>query len=166
MIFQNNPTYGVSFTLDHRLYLPGLGLLIAVLSFPKLPRRLAKIISLVILVIAIIISTFRIKDYANADSFWKKAVKFSPSSAFAHNNLGVIYYLQGDLEKAFNEYLQAQTINPEERFTNNNIGLYLMAKNYYQAARFYFNQELKINPEYKNALDNLKLLDYKESLKK
>ena len=41
-----------------------------------------------------------------------------------------------------------------------------MAKNYYQAARFYFNQELKINPGYKNALDNLKLLGYKESLKK
>ncbi len=166
LIFQNNPAYGVSFNLEHRLYLPAVGLLITILSFQKLPRRLVKIIPLTILVIAIIISTFRIKDYAKADSFWKKAVKFSPSSAFAHNNLGVIYYLQGDLEKAFNEYLQAQTINPEERFTNNNIGLYLMAKNYYQAARFYFNQELKINPEYKNALDNLKLLDYKESLKK
>ena len=166
LIFQNNPDYGVAFNLEHRLYLPAVGLLISILSFPKLSPRLAKIIPLTILISALVVSTCRIKDFANADSFWKKAVESSPSSAFAHNNLGAIYYLNNEKDKALNEYLQAQIINPEEKLTYNNIGLCLMDKNYFKEARFYFNQELKINPGCTNALYNLKLLEYRESEKK
>lgn len=55
LIFQNNPDYGVAFNLEHRLYLPAVGLLISILSFPKLSPRLAKIIPLTILISALVV---------------------------------------------------------------------------------------------------------------
>lgn len=166
LIFQNNPEYGVAFNLDHRLYLPTVGLLISVLSFSKLPKRLTKIVPLIILIAALGFSVFRIKNYSNSLSFWTQATKLSPSSAFAHNNLGAIYYLAGEKDKALNEYFQAQVFNSKEKLVNNNIGLCMMDNKHFDLARYYFEQELRINPGYGNAINNLQLLNYKESLLK
>lgn len=163
LIFQNNPDFGVSFNLDHRLYLPAVGLLIIILSFPKIAKRIFNPIAFSILIISITLSFLRINDYSNQYSFWEKAVEHSPSSAFAHNNLGAMYYLDGEKDLALSQYFQALTLNPNEKLVHNNIGLYMTDLNRDNLAKQYFEQELKINPGYQNSINSLYYLANKES---
>lgn len=167
VLLQNNPEYGVSFNLEHRLYLPAIGLLIMVLSFPSLKRRFASGLFLLFLSLAIIISSVRVNDFSTSFTFWQKAASSSPSSAFAQNNLGVMYYLSGQEDEALNHYIQALILNPQEKLARNNIGLYLMKRGYLAPAAAYFQSELSINPGYENTIANLQLLQgYQATQKK
>ena len=48
--------------------------------------------------------------FANRMVFWKSAVQSSPQSALAHRNLGAMYYLDNDFNKAETEFKKALKI--------------------------------------------------------
>lgn len=59
---------------------------------------------------------------------WKKAIRFHPNSAAAHNNLAVAYEKKGLLEEAKKEYETALRLSPENTRIKSN---YQSFKEYY-----------------------------------
>jgi tetratricopeptide (TPR) repeat protein len=107
------------------------------------------------------VTIYRNRYYKDKISFWNNAVKTSPSFAFNHNNMGAMYYLDGNFDAAEAEFKKALEINSSEKMAHNNLGLVYMDKGDFPKAEEEFNEELKINPYYDNAYANRGILYYK-----
>ena len=150
---------------EHRGYLPVMGLLMILLatgpiaridfSKPKMALGMAGIILLFGVLTFLHISNFR-----DSLTFWTNAVESSPSHAFNYNNLGAMYFMGGDNEKAEKYFRKALDLNPSEPKANANVGLVLMNTGRFAEAEKYYKQEIAINPVYDNVYFNLGLLYY------
>lgn len=155
------------YILEHRLYLPMVGLLIMISEIDWIKdldfsRRKIKWLSLAVLLILTLITFFHIKQFKNRLVFWENAVKDSPRSVLAQKNLGAIYYLEGRLEESLQRYFNALNLNPIEPMVNSNIGLiYVQRGNQVEAEKF-FRQEVSLYPNYDKGLVNLGLLYYNQ----
>lgn len=98
--------------------------------------------------------------YRDKLSFWKKAVESSPGSAFNHNNLGAMYYLEGDLAGAERLFDKAVAINPQEPRAHGNRGLVYMDTARPGAAEEEYLKEINIDPRNDNVYLNLGILYY------
>jgi hypothetical protein len=157
---------GAPFLLEHRLYLPLIGFLIALSAFDGLKNiswsnKYSRNIIIFILVLFALISFFHSRKFSNPLVFWQSAVLTSPSSPLAHKNLAVIYYFSGNYFGAEREYNMALKVNPQEAMINNNLGLIYMNRGEYWRAETAFRRELELNPEYDKAFANLTELYFK-----
>ncbi|MFH1668159.1 MAG: tetratricopeptide repeat protein, partial [Candidatus Komeilibacteria bacterium] len=116
------------------------------------------IISLIVIIIFATINITHAKNYKNKITFWSNAVVNSPSSSFNRNNLGAMYYLDGEYEKALRESEKTLELNPNEPLAHNNIGVIYEKLEQYAAAEQAYLNELQINPYYDITYFNLGLL--------
>jgi hypothetical protein len=149
--------------LEHRIYLPLVGIFVIFsnLSFFERIDFSKPAVSGGFILIVVVLSVLNIwhsNKFKDKISFWTSAVKTSPSHPLAHKNLGAMYYLDHEYDKAKQEFLKAVEINFEEPMIHNNLGLIYMRENNFDKAKEEFELELKINPNYDNALFNLGLL--------
>lgn len=152
--------------LEHRLYLPLIGFLIVLgeIDFVKnldFSKRPIKIGGALLLIFLALLTYNRLADFSNRLDFWQAAVKNSPHSPLAHRNLGVMYYFDGRLLEAENEYSQAIALNNHEPMVHNNLGVIYLNQKKFKEAEIEFNRELEINPGYDKALLNLADLKYR-----
>jgi tetratricopeptide (TPR) repeat protein len=103
--------------LEHRAYLPTIGLLIACASVltqyirPTTWNRVATACGVVCLVLLGV--TFgHVRNYATPIAFYDKAVKANPTSSLALNNRGLIREKNGDLDGAMSDYTAALEHDP------------------------------------------------------
>ena len=146
--------------LEHRLYLPLVGLLLVIAEldiFSRLnwSRLRTRIIIFGILILLAGLSFQQSGYFRNRLIFWQTAVSGSPQASLAHRNLGAMYYLDGRQEEAIVHYRAALEINSQEAMVHNNIGLIYLEKGDWEAAEQEFWQELAINPDYDKTLFNL-----------
>lgn len=156
--------------LEHRLYLSIIGLLILVseifpIKYIDWKQRGEKIAAFLAVALFCSLTFWHSFHFSDSLSFWKDAVKTSPRSAFVNNNLGSMYYLEGNLKEAQKYYLQALSINPDEKLVHNNLGL--IAANYGRSdvAEAEYKKEISLNPYYDNVWVNLGLLYLKDKRK-
>ncbi len=149
---------------EHRVYTSLLGFILILWQIRiPLPKninwqKVGVIFSLIIIVIFSTLNITHAKNYKNKITFWSDAVINSPSSSFNRNNLGAMYYLDGEYEKALRQWEKTLELNPNEPLTHNNIGLiYEKLGQYTEAEQAYF-AELQINPYYDITHFNLGLL--------
>lgn len=145
--------------LEHRLYLPMVGILIAVSQIiRKVPIKLAYFVICLLAVGNLVHS----RVFSNQLKFWQNAVAHSPSHPLAHKNLGAMLYFEKKYDEAEKEYLKALKLSPTEAMVNNNLGLiyYMRADN--DKAEEYFNKELELYPNYDNAHANLAMIYYQK----
>lgn len=163
----------VSHFYEHRLYVPLAGVIIVfceiargLAGYDKYPlfkrSKLGFIFICFIVVLFSWVSFEHIGVFKDRMSFWQSAVKTSPHSPLAHRNLGAMYYLDGKLDRAEEESMEALRINPYEPMANNNLGLIFMKKGRMEEAEQLFLRELSFNPDYDNANFNLGLLYYRQ----
>lgn len=116
----------VDVIFEHRVYLPSVGLFIAIITAlfnnPSLPDREpaqkgAKRIQITAIAVSVIIVLLigaafsRNVVYSSYLSLWRDVVQKSPMKARAHNNLGNCYFLLGKYEDAAREYEEAVVLN-------------------------------------------------------
>jgi protein O-mannosyl-transferase len=164
-VFSLNPTqdFGSYYQLEHRIYLPLIGIIIMLLETGlirdlDLKRKGVLAILAGSLILFAGLNYSHTKNFSDRISFWENAVKTSPHSPLAHRNLGAMYYLAGSPDKAEPEYLKSAELNSAEPMVHNNLGLIYMNRGKLKAAELEFARELAINPNYDNALFNLGLL--------
>jgi len=116
------------------------------------------VLSLSIILIFSCVTIYRNKYYKNKLNFWENATITSPSFAFNHNNLGAMYYLDGNMDNAEKEYKIALELNPNEPMAHNNLGLVYVNQNKLKEAEEEYKKELEVNPYYDNVYFNLGLL--------
>ncbi|MDD5173156.1 MAG: tetratricopeptide repeat protein [Patescibacteria group bacterium] len=152
--------------LEHRLYVPLVGLLIVFLEIAGLKSNNGnkKWIAIIFLAtIFSIITFFHSNNFQNRLVFWQKAAKNSPHSPLAQRNLGAMYFLDQRYQEAEQYFKKAEALNPFEPMVHNNLGLIYFNQNDFDKAEAEFEQEIKINPNYDNVYFNYGLLKQKQN---
>lgn len=164
-----SPDGGATSTfLEHRLYLPIIGfLLICAEFYPFIDinfnHKKTLLIATIIIGIFSVLTFSHSRYFSDRISFWNQAVIDSPQSAFVHNNLGAMYYLDGDLVQAQAQYETALQIDQNQRLVHNNLGLIAYGLNNLDIAKSEYQKELAINPYYDVAWVNLGILFLKSN---
>ncbi|MCB9747295.1 MAG: tetratricopeptide repeat protein [Candidatus Omnitrophica bacterium] len=159
------PSMVVSFLFhEYRLYLPMIGIFIVLLEIvggrqARLSRWKFVVVLLLIVVFAGM-SFIRSDNYKERFAFWKSAVQTSPHSPLAHRNLGAMYFLVDDLDKAEQAFRASAKLNFKEQMVHNNLGLIYMRRGNLVSAEKEYLLEIRFNPTYDNVYYNLGLLYY------
>ena len=164
---------------ENRIYLPMLGFIFVILGLGKIKlpaiikekinyeingKKIILFFSLLIMLIFSSVTIYRNQYYKDRLNFWKNAAKTSPSFAFNHNNLGAMYYLNGNMDRAEKEFKKALELNPKEKMAHNNLGLVYINANKLSEAEEEYKKELEINPNYDNTYFNLGLLYWRQKI--
>jgi tetratricopeptide (TPR) repeat protein len=97
---------------------------------------------------------FEKKDYENAMTYFKLALKQNPYNAEICYYLGMCYK-ENNTNKAITEFLNAIEIDPEYLDAYYMLGItYMESKQYHEASR-YFEKVLNLNPEHQETLFHL-----------
>lgn len=76
--------------------------------------------------------------------------------ASAHYKIGLSYYNENKIQKAYIEFQKALELNPKDKEAINAIGiLHLLQFEDYNKAIEYFKEALKIDPDFSEALNNI-----------
>jgi tetratricopeptide (TPR) repeat protein len=67
-----------------------------------------------------------------------------PNNFYAYNNLGMVYSLMEEKDKALNAYEKSLSINPAFPMTLNNIGYLHMTMNHYDKAEMFLKKALSL----------------------
>ncbi len=124
---------------EHRMYLPGAGLAVAVASFlvyvlgrrsrGAVPAgRAVLITALVITAPYTALATARSLVWSDKISLYEDIVQKSPRKARARNNLGALYASKGMLDKAIVQFRKALTLDPEYPGPHKNLARVLYGK--------------------------------------
>ncbi len=148
------------FFLEHRLYLPIIGLFIVFLDTSLVKKiNSARGVGLaVFFVIPILFSAITLQHlgkFKNALSFWQSAIASSPHSATAYKALGAVLNNDyGEREEAKKYYQKALELNPKEPYLHNNLGAVYLAQGLFKEAENEFLQEIEVG-SYDGVLHNL-----------
>jgi len=142
--------------LNHRLYLPLIGVLIMLGEIDWLKnldwqKKSVKAVTAILFTLTFLFSFQYSANFKDALSFWQSAVNRSPESALAHNNLGSVYSEQNNLEAAGREYSKALEINPVQRMAHYNLGIIYLKQNNLIGAQKELEREVSINPSFYQA---------------
>jgi tetratricopeptide (TPR) repeat protein len=85
---------------------------------------------------------------------YKEALKINPNYADAHNNLGAVYKLKGQLDAAVGSYKTAISTAPQFTEAYINLGLCLYEQGDLDGALDYYDKGIKINPYYRDAFNS------------
>jgi tetratricopeptide (TPR) repeat protein len=146
--------------LEHRLYLPFIGLLIIISQIKFLQTinwRQFKTYgpALLILLLFFTLAVYHLPNFRNRLVFWQSAVKNSPSAPMPARNLGVMLFFDNQTDEALASYNRALELSPQEPMVHNNIGVIYMNQGKFFEAEAEFKKELEINPGYDRAIANL-----------
>jgi len=87
------------------------------------------------------------RDWNRAEETYRKVVKLLPGSIKAHLYLGNIYFSQGKLEEAINQYEKINELSPTfNSGAHNNLGLAYLELKKVDLAREEFQKVLKVDP--------------------
>lgn len=155
--------------LEQRAYLPMIGVLLilqgALAAFRPLwekYKNIFRFLTIVMILLFLSVTVMHSLNFRDRLVFWKRAVRDSPHSAFAHKNLGAMFYLDDNLQPAGDEFKKAYELNPRETMVHNNLGLIFMRAGKFAEAEGEFQEELRINPAYDNVHYNYALLKYRQ----
>jgi tetratricopeptide (TPR) repeat protein len=156
------PLYNIIF--EHRMYLPSIGVFLAISTFlfmvfkrygEKQKEKVFFSLLTIIVVLLTLSSYVRNSIWKSETSLWQDVLSKNPNHDMAYSDLGHIYYSQGLLEKAMENYQTAIKINPDNAIAYNNIGIVYASKGFFQKAIDYFQTALKIDPELSYSYNNL-----------
>ena len=156
----------VTLFLEHRFYLPFMGLLVSLSQIGFLGSLAKK--KLLPLFLAIIISLFIVRDisygsaFKDRRSFWEQAEKTSPESALVLYNAGLIHHENKRYDLAISKYLAALRQNPDYAGVYNNLGMAYQAVGRPNDAEKAYRQAIVLNDDFAKAHDNLGSLYYQQ----
>lgn len=131
--------------VEHRMYLPIVGLLIAIAPFVYLvfkgerKSRTVAIIAASCLIIVLSTLTYdRNKTWQTELSLWSDSAQKAPHNPRAHYNIAVEQLQLGDATAAAEEFLRTIEVNPKYHQAYNNLGAMMFEAGEYQLAAKYF----------------------------
>lgn len=151
---------------EHRLYLPSVGLIIAVVAGgaflasvlrPKIPHISRVVVPLaVVVVVALGAAAFsRNQVWGDPISLWEDVTRKSPGKARPHQVLGYYYYQAGKAELAEAENLKAVAIKPAYADALNSLGVIYLDSGRLDQAESTLQQALDASPDFAEAHFNL-----------
>lgn len=153
--------------MEHRLYLPIIGLFIFLLElwplvFWRPDRQKYLWPSLAVLIVFFALTFRHLAVFHDRLAFWQDAAAHSPDYPLVWRNLGAMYYLDGNMNAAEADFKKALALHPTEEMAHNNLGLIYAGRHEYAKAEKEYKAEIADNPYYDAVYYNLGLLYYQE----
>lgn len=160
-----NSTSALPFA-ERYLYLPSVGLCwVVAWGFSRLfektsgraPAWRRGLVSAAALVAALCVVRIvvRNRDWHDDVTFYNRTLALAPNSFEMHNNLGAVYYNQGNMKAAEREWVRAQQISPLEIPLLDNLGLVYMDEGRYDEAISVLKKSILLMPGDADAYINL-----------
>ncbi|HAD83117.1 MAG: hypothetical protein A2509_03900 [Candidatus Edwardsbacteria bacterium RIFOXYD12_FULL_50_11] len=152
--------------LEHRLYLPMLGVIIILAESNVIRNASAKWMATAGAAVFLTFSLLAFNHltvFSDGNRFWSNAVKTSPRSGLAHQMLGRMHGKSGRMGEAENEYLRSLKIENSVSVHNDLALLYLETGDLRSAERE-FKKVLEIDPKFANVHNNLALVYFNRGL--
>ena len=150
-----------SYMAEHWLYLPSIGFFIILgklftFLYEKDKFKYMALSLFICLLGVYSYLTIKQNIYWRAElPFYKRTLEYSPGSARAHNNLGVLYSKLGNKNEALKEYLKALALNPGFGYAYRNLGdIYCDLGNNAQGIKMYL-KAIQIDPQHAQTYYNL-----------
>jgi tetratricopeptide (TPR) repeat protein len=93
----------------------------------------------------------RNRDWRDNTTFYTATLKISPDAYYIHNNLGTVYWGEGNTPAAKSEWLIALRLAPTSEYALHNLGLVANAEKQYHEAELFFLHALAVRPNYSDA---------------
>jgi tetratricopeptide (TPR) repeat protein len=93
----------------------------------------------------------RNRDWRDNTTFYTATLAVSPDAYYIHNNLGTVYWGQGNVAAAGREWRTALRLAPNSEYVLHNLGLVANADKHYSDAEILFLRALAIRPNYSDA---------------
>lgn len=153
--------------LEHRMYLPMIGLFIILLETNLIKnltyhRKKLLTVGIVTVLLFSVINFIHSKNFNDRLTFWENAANNSPHSGFVQRELGYIYYLDNRINEAKKQFEKSLELNPKELLAHYHLGNIYLNKNMLEEAAAEYKKELEIDPLFDNALFNLALVYFKQ----
>jgi len=152
--------------LEHRLYLPMLGIILILAEsnvVSKAPFKWLAITGTVIVLFFGVITFHHIGVFSEGVNFWSNAVKTSPRSALAHQMMGRMHFKSGRVEEARREYVRSLDIEKGVS-AHNDLALLYLETGDLRSAETEFKKVLEIDPTFANVHNNLALVYFNRGL--
>ena len=147
---------------DRNTYLPQIGLSVlltwaAADWSARWKHRRAVLGGLMVLAVGALMVCARKQTsyWRDSKSLWTRALACTAANSFAHYNLAVALYQDGETEEAITNYKQALETKPDFAEAHNNLGSALEQKGDLEEAVLQYRQALETQPDYAEAHYNL-----------
>lgn len=145
--------------MEHRLYLPiaGFAVFLTGIIFHFFP---AKYIRQVLAAFAILLAVFALMSHLRNDvwqnsfTLWSDAIEKAPKKARPYNGRGLVYYRQGNFDKALEDFNKALEINPDFTLALQNRGNLYQKREEYEKAIEDFTKITKIDKYNRSVYNN------------
>jgi tetratricopeptide (TPR) repeat protein len=154
----------VDVIFEHRLYLPSVGAIAAVVSGAFLTvqglksvgaKRAALGASVVVVLLLSGAAYARNNVWRSEISLWEDVVRKSPLKARAYNNLGNLYNQSGMHDKAIQQQQKALDLKPDFAEAYNNLGNAYDRSGMHDKAIQQYQKALDLKPDFAEAYSNL-----------
>ncbi|HSY42608.1 MAG TPA: tetratricopeptide repeat protein [Candidatus Acidoferrum sp.] len=147
---------------DRYTYLPQIGLYLALTwgvtelcSGWRHSRWALSAIALLIIGIFSLASHIQTGYWRDSESLWNRALACKYDSWVAHNNLGMSYMSQGQVDQAIEQYQQAIEIDSKAPLTHFNLGAAFAQNGELGSAIGEYQKAIQLQPDYLQARNNL-----------
>jgi protein O-mannosyl-transferase len=153
---------GAESRCDRYTYLPQIGLYL-LLTWAAVDwcagwrhrRALLGGLATVILATLILCARAQTTHWRNSESLWLHALACNPANAFAHQNLGNVFALEGRSTEAIAEFQQAIRLKPDDTEAHYNLAVTFAAQGRDAEAAEHYRQAIQFNPRHAEACNNL-----------
>ncbi|MBI4691141.1 MAG: tetratricopeptide repeat protein, partial [Nitrospirae bacterium] len=140
---------------EHRLYLPSVGIFIAVLCFIADQQRyrwekigLTFVVAVAMVIVLLTGATHaRNTIWRDEINLWEDVISKSPGKARPYNNLGVAYGKQGRFDEAIRQYKIAIKLKPDYAKAHNNLGVIYSSKGWIDDAIEHYWAAIRFRPD-------------------
>ncbi|MGA2172799.1 MAG: tetratricopeptide repeat protein [Sedimentisphaerales bacterium] len=146
---------------DRYMYLPGIGIYIAVAWLAgdaavrmRLPKVVPAVAAAIVLVVLLLMTRVQVGYWKDGLSLCEHALAITKNNYIMHNNAGMFLGKAGRLDEAIEHFRQALAIRPLYAEAHNNMGLALQEKGLYAEAAAEFEKVLQSKPDNAKALNN------------
>ena len=137
---------------EHRAYLPLIGFIMMMSEIDIFKNMDLKMKSKELILCGLTVGVFsamtlsHCNDFRDRMAFWGNASRTSLNSSFVHLNVGFIYYMDGLLDKAEEEYDKAISLDPKTPMAHTKLGILYMDKKMFKEAEAEFKKEMEQDP--------------------
>ena len=97
----------------------------------------------------------RNRDWNNDIVLYTRTLELSPDAYIILNNLGTVYWHEGDLDKAESTWQRVLALNPSHADVLNNLGMLASRRHRYAEALGFFQRAIEAKPSLAGATSQL-----------
>lgn len=159
--FFNVYAFRYSFVADHWQYIACAGPIVLVAASA---RKYCRVCGPILVAVLAVLTWRQSIIYTDAETVWRATIARNPGSWMAHNDLGSLLMMQGQLDPAIEQFKQAIAIQPGSVNAQDNLGKALLQKGDLESAVEHLRAALSHQPgnaEIHNNLGNALLREGK-----